>query len=113
MCCSQNVDDFVRKVPVCGQCVTSLESPKSIVARVSRKKELALKIPHLDVYRAKHKQVPCKFRDKGCSYTFCSWKCHNAAWSSWHSLLCRGKMTEEQAQAFDKFVSSPWDGRGD
>ena len=107
MCCTQNVDDSVKNIPICGYCLLSLETPRHVVARVTRNKQLASEIPCAAAYR-KRTVIRCKFFEDGCTMVFCSARCQEQAWNRFHFAGCRGTYTEAAKAAFDQFVANPW-----
>lgn len=107
MCCTQFVDEFVRRVPCCGNCLVSLESPRAIASRVTKNKSFASELPFHETFR-RRSVVYCKNADHGCSMVFCSYRCREAAMANFHTVCCRGTMTKEQVEAFDSFLANPW-----
>lgn len=111
MCCTQNRDDYLKNIPVCGMCLVSVETPRGNVARVTRNKTLALELPYSAAYRARS-VVRCRFFQEGCPMVFCSTRCQEAAWRSFHYAGCRGCMSEEAQAAYDQFTTNDWEQGG-
>lgn len=107
LCCSQNLDDHLSKVAVCGNCLLFLESPAQSVARVTKDEALTSALPFRESC-ADIRQVPCVRSESGCAMVFCSVRCREAAWSRFHRCGCRGRMSEEQKGAYDEFVTHDW-----
>lgn len=107
MCCTQNRDDFVRNIPVCGMCLVSVETPRGNVARVTKNKTLASEIPYNDAFRARS-LVRCKYFEAGCPMVFCSTRCQEHAWEKFHYCGCRGRMSETAKASYDQFLTNAW-----
>jgi hypothetical protein len=107
LCCTQNVDDCMKNIPICGLCLVSLETPRQIVSRISRNKTLGSELPCSSAFR-KRTVVRCKFYEDGCPMVFCSARCQEQAWSRFHFAGCRGCMSEEGKAAFDQLLANPW-----
>lgn len=109
LCCTQNIDDALRNIPVCGNCLASLESPRAIFTRVTKDRAMANELPNLAAYNArKRRVVRCLNEVAGCPMVFCSVRCRETAWIKFHCVGCRGTMDPEQQAAYDQFVSAPW-----
>ncbi|CUG93552.1 Hypothetical protein, putative [Bodo saltans] len=111
MCCTQNRDDYLKNVPVCGHCLVSVETPRANVARVTRNKTLAMEIPYSAAFRARG-HVRCRYVEQGCPMVFCSTRCQEAAWASFHYANCRGCMNDASQAAYDQFISNDWEQGG-
>ena len=107
LCCTQNVDDFLRNIPVCGNCLISLETPRGIVARQTKNKVVATELPYAAVYQGR-RGLRCVHADSGCTMMFCSTRCREAAWSHFHFAGCRGTFDDDSKAAFDEFVRHSW-----
>lgn len=107
MFCTQNRDDFIRNIPICGMCLVSCESARGIVARVTKNKTLAAELPYPAVL-PRRGPVRCKLHESGCSMVFCSVRCQERAWETFHFASCRGAMTTDQQEAYDAFVTHNW-----
>lgn len=106
LCCSQNMNDMVEKVPVCENCLVSLESPRQQLSRVTKNKKIALGLP----YPMLHHVVPvrCLLANRGCESLFCSVRCREVAASKYHGMLCNGKMSADQLKAWNAFLTYDW-----
>lgn len=107
MCCTQNRDDYLRNIAVCGMCLVSCETPRGIVARVTKNRTLASELPYAAVYRKKD-IVHCRYFEKGCPMIFCSTRCQELAWEKFHCCGCRGRMGNDEQQAHDAFITNCW-----
>jgi hypothetical protein len=108
LCCSQNVDDFEAGVPICGNCMASVESPKAIVRRVAGK-EAAAQLPKSagGTFKARA-VVPCRCSANGCTMVFCSHRCADDAWRRHHYVGCAGVMSDDARAAYDAFRTDGW-----
>ena len=111
LCCTQNVDEVLRQVPVCMHCLVSLETPQRIVSRVTSDKTLANALPHVDLFPRKSK-IYCRNRPEGCTAMFCSSRCADEAWRQYHFVGCVGNMTEDGKAAYIEFVQENWEQGG-
>ena len=108
-CCSQNLDDVSKGIPVCAMCLLSLENPKSIVSRVARNKQLAAELPLIEAFHVRRRHsTPCKFASSGCSALFCSVRCRDQASNTFHHAGCRGKMSDDTQAKLDAFLDESW-----
>lgn len=108
LACSQNMDDRIKRIPVCRHCLISLETPRRVVARVTGSKKAALLLPFGRLV-APETPVKCRFAPQGCAAEFCSARCREMGWASYHAVLCTGRMeSSEQRRAYEDFYHVDW-----
>ncbi|KAK7202317.1 SET domain containing protein [Novymonas esmeraldas] len=107
LCCSQNMDDFNEGVRVCPLCLRSLETPRTQVARNTRRKRAALALPHPELHMPVE-PVPCLWREQGCTECFCSVRCRESALQLFHWVCCTGRMAAPQRTAHAAFMRYDW-----
>lgn len=113
MCCTQNLDECVRNVPCCAHCLVSLESARGLVSRATHDKTFAAELPYVKAFNTRRRHIIyCKHVDAGCALMFCSYRCREAAWSSFHFAGCRGCMSEEGKKQYDEFTTAAWQQAG-
>ena len=110
LCCTQNLDDANRGVPVCGNCLVSLESPQEIVRRVSGKAYVG-SMPAIEAYRPPE-ALGClnalTSDSDACTAVYCSVRCREQAWTKHHYALCQAKMTPKSVAALAAFMGHSW-----
>jgi hypothetical protein len=113
LCCTQNLEDYLRETPLCGNCLVSLETPTDIIRRCTKDKEgvKSFSLPHKELFPLRQ-HMRCRNADNGCHFLFCSARCADAAWKSFHYVGCRGTMNESQRLSLHNFLSEGWEQGG-
>ncbi|CAM44467.1 hypothetical protein LBRM_35_7140 [Leishmania braziliensis MHOM/BR/75/M2904] len=107
LCCSQNMDDLKKGVPVCTFCLRSLETPRTQLARSSRRKKAVLALPYPELQMPLD-PVPCLWKEQGCRDQFCSARCRESALKKFHWVCCAAHMKASQRRAYAKFMRYDW-----
>eukprot|EP01064_Diplonema_japonicum_P010715 TRINITY_DN17953_c0_g1_i1.p1 TRINITY_DN17953_c0_g1~~TRINITY_DN17953_c0_g1_i1.p1 ORF type:complete len:393 (+),score=62.96 TRINITY_DN17953_c0_g1_i1:37-1215(+) len=102
---TQDLEDRIAGIPICAHTMKSLETPIETFERVTDEKVPKMQHMHTFIDDDGHDPVDCV---KGCPLQFRSEKIRKRADKQWHRKLCKGRMTEEQREAYTAFENTKW-----
>eukprot|EP01059_Diplonema_ambulator_P026042 TRINITY_DN43210_c0_g1_i1.p1 TRINITY_DN43210_c0_g1~~TRINITY_DN43210_c0_g1_i1.p1 ORF type:complete len:406 (+),score=129.27 TRINITY_DN43210_c0_g1_i1:35-1219(+) len=102
---SQDLDDRLAGIPVCAHTMRSLETPSETFERVVGSR--VPKLPRVNQFMMEDDIVPVRCA-KGCPLQFVNEKIKAEADRKWHRVLCKGRMTSEQREAYETIEKTKW-----
>lgn len=102
--CAQDIS--ASSIPVCSNCLVSLETPCDIFERVVGSSDKFKEAADVHMWPVgPRKIVNC---DQPCGERYCSEECKAIAAADHHRAICRNSMDEHQRSTCKDFMAHPW-----